>query len=114
MIEVPSTGWRSEPWTIDEAVRAAPGAAGWSLLPGVVLHGFTHFRLELAVVSGEGSAADGLWARPDRLGEHALPTLMKKVVQHAVSALSVPLYESGAKSGSSPARAKRTGAKDRR
>ncbi len=114
MIEVPSTGWRSEPWTIDEAVRAAPAAAGWSLLPGVVLHGFTHFRLELAVVSGEGSAADGLWARPDRLGEHALPTLMKKVVQHAVSALSAPPYESGAKSGSSPARAKRTGAKDRR
>jgi A/G-specific adenine glycosylase len=30
---------------------------------------------------------DGLWSPIDRLDEHALPTLMKKVVRHALSAL---------------------------
>ncbi len=54
MTEIPSTPWRAEPWTFAEAIRAAPSAAAWSPLPGTVLHGFTHFRLELAVVTGAG------------------------------------------------------------
>jgi A/G-specific adenine glycosylase len=33
-----------------------------------------------------GGAAEGIWVRPDRLGEHALPTLMKKIAAHAVAA----------------------------
>jgi A/G-specific adenine glycosylase len=85
MIEIPSTPWRTEPWTFDEAVRIAPAAAEWTALPGSVRHGFTHFRLELAVVAGRGEA-EGLWSPANRLGEHALPTLMKKVARHAISA----------------------------
>ncbi len=87
MTEIPSTPWRSEPWTLDEAVKIAPATAEWAPLPGRVRHGFTHFRLELAIVAGNGEA-DGLWSRVDRLSEHALPTLMKKVARHAVSALA--------------------------
>jgi hypothetical protein len=124
MTEVPSTPWRTEPWTIAEAVQAAPAAAEWSPLPGNIRHGFTHFRLELAILIGQG-VADGVWTRLDRLGEHALPTLMKKVARHAISALAAETYtvcaasdpgSSRAKSGStaSPATARRTGAKDRR
>jgi A/G-specific adenine glycosylase len=124
MTEIPSTPWRSEPWTLPEALWAAPAAVEWSPLPGTVRHGFTHFRLELAIFAGQG-AADGTWSRIDRLGEHALPTLMKKVAGHAVSALAAHPQSSwitcdpessSAKSGSavSPARARRTGAKDRR
>ena len=86
MTEIPSTPWRSEPWTLDEAVGIAPIATDWVPLPGTVRHGFTHFRLELAIIAGSGEA-DGLWSPVDRLGEHALPTLMKKVARHAVSAL---------------------------
>jgi A/G-specific adenine glycosylase len=89
MTEIPSTPWRSEPWALDEAVRIAPAAAHWSPLAGTVRHGFTHFRLELAIAAGRGDV-DGLWSRIDRLGEHALPTLMKKVARHAVSALAEP------------------------
>ena len=89
MTEIPSTPWRSEAWAFEEAVRLAPAAAQWAPLPGTVRHGFTHFRLELAVMAGSGEA-DGLWSRVDRLGEHALPTLMKKVARHAVSALAEP------------------------
>jgi A/G-specific adenine glycosylase len=89
MTEIPSTPWRSEPWALDEAVGIAPAAADWAPLPGTVRHGFTHFRLELAIVAGRGEV-DGLWSRIDRLGEHPLPTLMKKVARHAVSALAAP------------------------
>jgi A/G-specific adenine glycosylase len=86
MTEVPSTPWRSEPWTPDEAVKLAPVAADWLPLPGTVRHGFTHFRLELAIMAARGEAS-GLWSQVDRLSDHALPTLMKKVARHAVSAL---------------------------
>jgi A/G-specific adenine glycosylase len=66
----------------------APAAAEWSPLPGTVHHGFTHFRLELAIMAGQGAAAEGTWTQIDRLGERALPTLMKKVARHAISALA--------------------------
>jgi A/G-specific adenine glycosylase len=87
MTEIPSTPWRSRPWALGEAIEIAPAAAEWAPLPGTVRHGFTHFRLELAIVAGYGEA-DGLWSQVDRLGEHAMPTLMKKVARHAVSALA--------------------------
>jgi A/G-specific adenine glycosylase len=58
----------------------------WRALPGIVRHGFTHFHLELAVLAGEVSGDDlpGTWVLLDRLGDHALPNLMKKVVEHAI------------------------------
>ncbi|HYZ43139.1 MAG TPA: NUDIX domain-containing protein, partial [Stellaceae bacterium] len=90
MTEIPSTLWRPEPWTFDEAAQAAPVPTAWTALPGTVRHGFTHFALELAVMAGTPighGVADGIWSPIDRLGEHALPTLMKKVARHAISAL---------------------------
>jgi A/G-specific adenine glycosylase len=115
MIEIPSTTWRTAPWTFEEALPAAPAQAEWRLLPGVVRHGFTHFRLELAVAAATAaSPVEGLWSAVDRLGEYALPTLMKKVVRHAVSAFGSVVYESTAKSGKSSPAARRTGAKERR
>jgi A/G-specific adenine glycosylase len=87
MTEFPSTPWRAEPWTIAEAIQVAPAVAEWLPLPGTVRHGFTHFRLELAILAGRG-LANGMWSRLDRLGDHALPTLMKKVARHSISALA--------------------------
>jgi A/G-specific adenine glycosylase len=89
MTEIPSTPWRAEPWTFEQAVQVAPAAAEWTKLPGTVRHGFTHFALELAVIAGTGSV-DGIWSPVDRLGEHALPTLMKKVARHALTAAKSP------------------------
>ena len=89
MIEVPSTDWRAEAWPTDEALRAAPLAAAWRALPGVVRHTFTHFHLELTVLAARvAGAADvpGRWCPVDRLGEQALPTVMKKVIRHALAA----------------------------
>jgi A/G-specific adenine glycosylase len=90
MIEIPSTPWLPAPWQIAEAAVMAPAAVEWRLLPGTVRHGFTHFQLELEVVAGRTEDVGGpFWSPVERLGEHALPTLMKKVVRHALSALAV-------------------------
>jgi A/G-specific adenine glycosylase len=117
MIEIPSTPWRTLPWTFAEAVQIAPVTAAWLALPGTVRHGFTHFQLELAVVSGVGTT-EGLWSRVERLGDHALPTLMKKVARHAIAALATRPYgsaaSSAARSGSSPSAASLTGANESR
>jgi A/G-specific adenine glycosylase len=88
MIEVPSTEWRGAAWTDAAARRAAPVAADWQKLPGLVRHGFTHFDLELTVMAASvtDDRSDGIWSAPERLGEHALPTLMKKVAAHAMKA----------------------------
>ncbi|HTT79286.1 MAG TPA: A/G-specific adenine glycosylase [Stellaceae bacterium] len=89
MIELPSTPWRAAPWSEAEAVAAAPAVVDWSLLPGTVQHGFTHFRLELVLFAGTtGETVAGIWARPDRFGDYALPTLTRKLVNHAQSALA--------------------------
>jgi A/G-specific adenine glycosylase len=91
MAEFPSTDWREKPWTDAEARLAAPTAVRWQRLPGVVEHGFTHFRLELTVWRGRvGDAAtatageDARWCRVEALGGLALPTLMRKVARHAM------------------------------
>ena len=90
MMEVPSTEWRKARTSAAEARRMAPiQATKWIKLSGVVRHTFTHFHLELEVLSGEATAgADpgGRWIALDRLGEQALPTVMKKVVKHALAA----------------------------
>jgi len=87
MIEVPSTDWRAEPWDLSDAARALPLPATLDLLPGTVRHTFTHFHLELRVTAGRaagGGAADGFWCTLDGLADQALPTVMKKVVAHAL------------------------------
>ena len=86
MMEIPSTGWRDRPWNPAEAAAAAPVQADWRGVPGIVHHTFTHFHLELAVLVGQvGARGSGVWALPDRLSDYALPTVMKKVVRHALT-----------------------------
>ena len=92
MMEVPSTEWREAPWSAREAGEAAPVTAPWRPLPGLVRHGFTHFRLELEVWTapapgdlGGSTATTGCWTRPEEFEAAALPTLMRKVVRHAIA-----------------------------
>jgi A/G-specific adenine glycosylase len=87
MMEVPSTEWG--PVLSDTAARAAaPASAAWRILPGQVRHVFTHFELTLTVwagrVPGNGDSKLGVWVKPDRFGDYALPSLMMKVVRHAL------------------------------
>jgi A/G-specific adenine glycosylase len=88
LYEVPSTEWREAPWSDAEALAAAPlPEAAWTRLPGAVEHGFTHFRLELAVWAARTEAApDGVWVRPREFRDYAFSTLMKKLARYALAA----------------------------
>ena len=86
LMEVPTSDWRDTPWKPRAARREAPAEARWRTLPGIVSHGFTHFRLEIAVLAGkvDGRAAvDGIWCPPAQFADHALSTLSRKIIRHA-------------------------------
>jgi A/G-specific adenine glycosylase len=89
MVEVPSTEWGDVMPDQDTARDQAPIIAdGWTPLPGIVRHTFTHFHLEPSVLRAKvnGLKADGLWCLPDELGDRGLPSVMRKVVAHALGA----------------------------
>ncbi len=78
MLGLPTSDWRSEPWTPAEALAAAPVAADWRPA-GQVEHVFTHFALMLDVLSaeiGDHDPPDLIWLA-DAGG---LPTLFRKAV----------------------------------
>ena len=90
MMEVPSSAWDEQPLPAAESVlgEAPLAVALLSTLPGQVRHGFTHFHLELAVVTARSNAAAPagcVWCLPDAFGDYALPTAMKKIVRHAIA-----------------------------
>ena len=90
MMEVPSSAWGEGPLPdVEAAMQASPiAAANASALPGLVRHGFTHFRLELVVAAARASAdapPGCVWCPPDAFGDYALPTVMKKIVRHALA-----------------------------
>ena len=88
-MEIPSTQWLEDPVERVDAHLTAPISAVWKELPGLVRHTFTHFHLELIILSGtlnitESEAEDCIWVKPSDFKDHALPTLMKKVCEHAL------------------------------
>jgi A/G-specific adenine glycosylase len=93
MIEVPSTDWTAVAPTLAQAHKSAPVETDWRVLPGQVRHVFTHFELTLTVwagrVAGKGDPKLGLWVKPDRFGDHALPSVIVKVVRHALTKLTM-------------------------
>ena len=90
MMEIPSTDWREAVWPEAEALSQAPLPAAWRELPGVVRHTFTHFHFEVGVWAGTvgpGEAVEaGIWCPLERLGDQALPSVMRKIVAHALKA----------------------------
>jgi A/G-specific adenine glycosylase len=89
MMEVPSTEWTLPTPSPAAAKADAPLTAEWRVLPGQVRHVFTHFELTLTVwvakVPSRGDPKSGTWVTPDRFGDYALPSLMMKVVRHAMA-----------------------------
>ncbi len=85
MMEVPSSPWQEGALPSIKAVaRHAPYCATWQRCDGLVTHIFTHFKLEIAVVVGRGSGKEkGVWISPTHIDREALPSVMKKIIQHA-------------------------------
>jgi A/G-specific adenine glycosylase len=84
MVEFPSTGWSGPQG--NKGDETPPFEAEWQAMPGRIRHTFTHFHLELelmtATLNGK-SLTDGTWIHPDRFPDIALPSLMRKVADHA-------------------------------
>jgi A/G-specific adenine glycosylase len=92
MDEVPSSAWREGKLVVADALKEAPVPANWKILDGGVRHTFTHFHLELVVAHATATTSrlaklspESAWVTLDRLTERALPTVMRKVIAHAVS-----------------------------
>ena len=93
-MEAPSTDWRADAWSVEEARVLAPLDLDWTILPGQVSHTFTHFHLELEVWGARLDHSPEIegahWCALDKLGGQALPTVMKKVVKQALSGTRAP------------------------
>ena len=88
MTEVPTTVWAHD-FDPAAAADAAPLDASWHRLAGVVTHVFTHFPLELvvygaAVAPKTRAPAGTRWVPVADLPGEALPTVMRKVLAHAL------------------------------
>ncbi len=98
MTEVPTTAWRAdfeEAAALDAAPRFPAGRSkrqpAWRKTIGAVRHVFTHFPLELCVYKAELAAGTPAppgtrWVALADLAGEALPSLMRKVVAHALAA----------------------------
>lgn len=78
MLGLPTTEWRSQPWSDEEAVAAAPIDAAWRDL-GAVEHVFTHFALTLRVFAAEGDLPGADW----NADLSALPSVFLKAARLA-------------------------------
>jgi A/G-specific adenine glycosylase len=94
MLEVPSTPWAEAPVPVAQALRAAPVRGRWAAVPGTVAHAFTHFRLEVSVYRATVPAGAALapaadaercrWVARRQLAGAALPSVMRKILAHAL------------------------------
>jgi A/G-specific adenine glycosylase len=96
MLEVPSSAWQETRVSYEDALQAVPVRGNWEAVPGVVVHVFTHFRLEMHVYrsvfpvkapnGGRGTQACRWVARRD-LDRVALPSVMRKIIAHGLRTL---------------------------
>jgi len=87
MLQPPLGPWTDEFPSPREALLQAPFRAKWKKLFGIVRHGFTHFELEIEVYSTRVEPHPKLAGQEARwvseLGQVALPSVMRKIVEHA-------------------------------
>jgi A/G-specific adenine glycosylase len=88
MSEVPGTRWAAD-FRPTEIAAAAPLPARWRTQQGCVSHVFTHFPLEVTVLTAHLPAATpapaGMrWTKPADFDQEALPTLMRKIIAHGL------------------------------
>jgi A/G-specific adenine glycosylase len=85
MTEVPGSEWAQ----VQPDMRP-PIEAEWKKRPGIVEHTFTHFHLEVTVWVAQNAGRklpdeSYRWVSLSQLDGEALPTVMRKIVAHALS-----------------------------
>jgi A/G-specific adenine glycosylase len=119
MLETPSSPWEEARPNGKSLSHYAPLRAGWRKLPGLVEHSFTHFHLELSVYRADVGrdakpkrasepASCGFVARRD-LARAALPSVMRKVLDHAFGS-EARKTKAGPQASPAPPRARRRSA----
>ena len=86
MMQPPLGAWRQSFPSPVRAKNEIPFSGDWAKVPGIVRHSFTHFHLEIEVYVARFSRRpkfDGVWVARDNFGQTALPTAMKKLLDHA-------------------------------
>ncbi|HEY9218653.1 MAG TPA: NUDIX domain-containing protein, partial [Phenylobacterium sp.] len=83
MLALPTSDWREAPFSLDEAVAAAPVSADWAQV-GEVEHGFTHFTLSLQLLRAEGPADA---AYQPRAALQGLPSVFLKAAKAGLNGL---------------------------
>lgn len=94
MLETPSTPWEETSPNGSAVERHAPIDTAWEEMPGLVDHTFTHFHLKLSVyraaVDADAALTDAAdpvrcrWLHYRELSGAALPSVMRKVLAHAL------------------------------
>ena len=87
MLALPTSPWRSAPFTAAEAMADAPARAMWRSF-GEVGHVFTHFALTLTVLRAEVDGLTGAadWTPQTQAGE-GLPTVFRKALEAGLGRL---------------------------
>jgi len=113
MLEPPLGPWAENFPSPAKALKQAPFTANWTKRPGIVRHGFTHFELEIEIyvaevgkhppmswpgltrpsmktnqmdgrLKGGHDKLSARWVSPHELPNVALPTVMRKIVEHGL------------------------------
>ncbi len=87
MLEPPLGPWTEKFPSPAQALKQAPFAAKWKKRSGIVRHGFTHFELEIEVYAADVAPCPkfkGAWVPVEELRDVALPTVMRKIVEHGL------------------------------
>ncbi len=90
MMQPPLTELRKSFPPAREAISQAPFRGEWKLKRGVVRHTLTHIELEVRTYVAEFSArpnGEGIWLTPREFKTAALPTAMRKMLRHALTAV---------------------------
>lgn len=76
-------------WGEGEIEDYFPGNIIWEKVNGVVKHTFSHFHLELSILSGRENETDdknsGIWISKNEIMNAGLPSVMKKVILKGLS-----------------------------
>ncbi len=88
MLALPTSAWRSAPFTLLEATAEAPATAAWRSV-GEVEHVFTHFALSLTVLRADVQrlAVDAEWTPEPKAGA-GLPTVFRKALEAGLGRLA--------------------------
>jgi A/G-specific adenine glycosylase len=106
MSEVPGSEWSAD-FDLEKARATAPKLGKplrWQRRAGMVNHVFTHFPLALTVFVARAARATAAptgsrWVSIDKLGQEALPNVMRKVIAHA---LNLPVVIPGRREAPNP------------